>query len=118
VQLRADNPDLQYTLPEAGFMLWSDNWCIPKNAAHKTNAEKLINFYFDPENAAELEDYVNYISPVVGAKDKLLANDPDVANNPLIFPDDATRARSKAFMALTEEQETKYNEAFQKVMGA
>ncbi len=118
VQLRADNPDLQYVLPDAGYPLWSDNWCIPKNAAHKENAEKLINFYFDPENAATLEDYVNYISPCVGAKEKLLAQDPDVANNPLIFPDDATRAKAKAFMALTEEQETKYNDMFQKVMGA
>ena len=54
----------------------------------------------------------------MGAKEQLLAQDPDVANNPLIFPDDATRAKAKAFMALTEEQETKYNDAFQKVMGA
>lgn len=118
VQLQPDNPDLQYVLPDAGIIQWSDNFCIPKNATHKANAEKLINFYYDPKVAAGVEDSVNYISPVVGAKEVLLSEDPDIANNQLIFPDEATREKAHAFMSLTEDQETKYNDAFQKVMGA
>ena len=49
VQLQADNPDLGYTLPDTGHMLWSDNFVIPNLAQHKKNAETLINYYYDPE---------------------------------------------------------------------
>ncbi len=111
VQLQADNPDLQYVLPDAGIMQWSDNFCIPVRAKHKTNAETLINYYYDPKIAAEVEDYVNYISPVVGAKEALLASDPEVANNQLIFPDASTRARAHVFRGVTAEEETRYNAA-------
>lgn len=118
VQLQLDNPNLQYVLPDAGCTLWSDNWVIPKGVKHKKNAEMLINFYFQPDIAAEVADYVNYISPVVGAKDALLADDPDVANNPLIFPDDTVMSRAKVFMALDEDQETRYSAAFAQLMGS
>src|SRR4029079_17710814 len=94
VQLQADNPALGYVLPPTGHMIWSDNFVIPNQAQHKKNAETLINYYYDPAVMAEVEDYVNYISPVVGSKAVLLKQDPDVANNQLIFPSDATMAKS------------------------
>ena len=118
VQLQADNPNLKYVLPEAGCTLWSDNFVIPKGTPHKKNAELLINFYYDPKIAAEVADYVNYISPVVGAKDELVKTDPDVANNPLIFPSDEVMKRAKVFMALDEDQEKRYSAAFAKLMGS
>jgi spermidine/putrescine transport system substrate-binding protein len=118
VQLQADNPALAYVLPQTGHMLWSDNFVIPNKAQHKKNAEKLINFYYQPEIMAEVEDYVNYISPVVGADKVLEKTDPAVAKNPLIFPNAEVLGRSHGFMALTEEQETKYNQAFQSLIGA
>lgn len=117
VQLQPDNPDLQYVLPEAGYPLWSDNFVIPKHAANKANAEKLINYYYQPDVAAQVADWVNYISPVNGAKEALLAEDPEVAENPLIFPDDQTLSRSQVFMPLDEDQEARYSAAFAKLMG-
>jgi spermidine/putrescine transport system substrate-binding protein len=118
VQLQADNPNLKYVLPEAGCTLWSDNFVIPKGTPHKKNAELLINFYYDPKIAAEVADYVNYISPVVGAKESLVKSDPDVANNPLIFPSAEVMKRAKVFMALDEDQEKRYSAAFAKLMGS
>jgi spermidine/putrescine transport system substrate-binding protein len=118
VQLQADNPDLGYVLPKTGHMLWSDNFVIPNKAQHKKNAEILINYYYDPEVMAQVEDYVNYIAPVKGAKAALLKQDPDVANNPLIFPNDAVLAQSHVFRGLSEAEETKYNQAFQSLIGA
>jgi len=118
VQLQADNPNLKYVLPKAGCTLWSDNFVIPKGTPHKKNAELLINFYYDPKIAAEVADYVNYISPVVGAKEQLVKTDPDVANNPLIFPSDEVMKRAKVFMALDEDQEKRYSAAFAKLMGS
>ena len=117
VQLRVDNPSLGYVLPDTGHMQWSDNFLIPYAAQHKKNAEILINYYYDPAVMALVEDYVNYIPPVKGAKEALLKTDPTTANNQLIFPSDATLAQSHVFMGLTEAQETKYNKAFQALIG-
>lgn len=118
VQLQPDNPNLQYVLPEAGAPLWSDNFVIPKGAKHKKNAELLINYYYQPDVAAEVADWVNYISPVEGAKEALLEADPEVADNPLIFPSEEIMSRAQVFMPLDEDQEERYSAAFAKLMGA
>lgn len=117
VQLKADNPHLGYVLPTTGHMAWSDNFLIPNLAQHKTNAEKLIDYYYEPKVAAQVADYVNYISPVIGAKEVLLKEDPSVADNPLIFPSDQVRADSHIFRGLTTAEETAYNDAFQALIG-
>jgi spermidine/putrescine transport system substrate-binding protein len=118
VQLKADNPNLGYTLPSTGHMLWSDNFVIPNQAQHKKNAERLIDYYYDPANMALVADYVNYLPPVKGTKEKLVVDDPDVAGNPLIFPSDDVLAASHVFRGLTEEEETRYNQMFQSLIGA
>ncbi len=116
VQLRADNPSLGYTLPDAGFTLWSDNFVIPAMAQHKKNAELLINYYYDPAVMAKVEEYVNYISPVEGVKAVLTKSDPATADNELIFPSDATLAKAQVFRSLTSDEETSFNRQFQSVV--
>ena len=112
VQLRADNPNLGYVLPETGCTLWSDNFVIPALAKHKKNAETLINYYYDPKVMAKVVDYVNYISPVKGTKEVLAVLDPAIAKDTLIEPDAATLQRAHVFRGLTAAEETKYNAAF------
>ena len=46
-----------------------------------------------------VEDWVNYICPVKGAKEALIANDPQIADNPLIFPSDADLANAACLQA-------------------
>ena len=118
VQLQADNPSLGYTLPSSGHMIWSDNFVIPNKAKHKKNAEILINYYYDPKVMAKVVDYVNYIAPVKGAKEALLKDDPEVAKNELIFPSQEVLARSHTFRGLTEDEETRYNQQFEDLIGA
>jgi spermidine/putrescine transport system substrate-binding protein len=118
VQLKADNPKLGYALPSTGHMIWSDNFVIPNQAQHKKNAEKLIDYYYDPQVMAQVADYVNYIPPVKGTKEALTADDPEIADNPLIFPTDEGLAASHVFRGLSEEEETKYNKMFQSLIGA
>jgi spermidine/putrescine transport system substrate-binding protein len=113
VQLQADNPKLGYALPSTGHMIWADNFVIPNKAQHKQNAEKLINYYYDPAVMAKVVDYVNYISVVKGAKQILVKVDASVADNSLIFPNDAVLAKAHVFRGLSEAEETKYNKAFQ-----
>ena len=85
VQLQADNPHLKWNLPESGGDIWTDNMLIPKGGDVYT-ASVYMNFVYDPKIAAEIEDYVNYICPVQGAKQVLLKKDPAIAKNALIFP--------------------------------
>lgn len=118
VQLKADNPALGYALPSTGHMIWSDNFVIPNQAKHKKNAETLINFYYDPEVFAPVAAWVNYIPPVKGTREALTADDPETADNELIFPNEEVRGRSHVFRGLSEEEETNYNEQFQSLIGA
>ncbi len=116
VQLRADNPALGYSLGETGIPMFSDNFVIPNLAQHKLNAEKLINYYYDPAVMALVADYVNYIPPVAGTKQVLVKKDPSVANNELIFPSDEVLSRAQVFRALTAQEETDFNRQFQAVV--
>ncbi|MGR6317348.1 spermidine/putrescine ABC transporter substrate-binding protein [Micromonospora soli] len=118
IQLGFENENIKFVQPESGVMLWSDNMLVPNKASHKANAEELINYYYDPAVAAKLAAYVNYICPVQGARAEMEKIDPDLAKNPLIFPDDATLSKSKVFMALDEKQEKEYETKFQQVIGA
>ncbi len=118
VQLKADNPDLVYRLPPAGYTLWSDNFVIPVRTQHKKNAETLINYYYDPAVAAQVADAVNYITPVVGTQAILAKKDPAIAKNELIFPTSVTLSKAKGFMELDAAQEKRYSAAFAKLSGA
>ncbi|GAA3766490.1 polyamine ABC transporter substrate-binding protein [Streptomyces chiangmaiensis] len=118
VQLQADSPDVDYIIPDSGYMTSTDNMLIPNKARHKANAERLIDFYYELDQAAALAAYVNYVSPVDGVKPYLEKIDKDAANNPLILPDKAMAAKSHAFRSLTQKEETAYEEKFAKLTGA
>ncbi|MGW3323330.1 polyamine ABC transporter substrate-binding protein [Streptomyces virginiae] len=118
IQLQAGNPDIKYAIPAPGYITSSDNLLVPAKARHKANAEKLIDFYYEPEIAAQLAAYISYVCPVEGVKDELAKIDPELADNPLIVPDKAMAAKAHAFRSLTSEEETAYEEKFAKLIGA
>jgi spermidine/putrescine transport system substrate-binding protein len=116
-QLNAEAGDnWEFALPEKGGTLWSDNFVIPMGSSRKANAEKLINYYYEPEVAAEVAAWVNYITPVVGAKEAAVKIDPKPAENQLIFPDAKTLSKAHIFRTLSPAEEQKYQTAFQKVI--
>jgi spermidine/putrescine transport system substrate-binding protein len=118
VQLQSDNKNIRFVHPKEGFMLWTDNMMVPVGAPHAYTAEVFMNYIYQPQVEAPIEDYVNYVPPVKGTKEALLEIDPSVAKNTLIFPDAKTLARAKAFKQLSPDEENKLNTAFQKVIGA
>ncbi|MEU1597509.1 spermidine/putrescine ABC transporter substrate-binding protein [Streptomyces sp. NPDC005708] len=118
VQLQADSPDIDYIIPASGYMTSTDNMLVPNRARHKANAERLIDFYYQPDQAAALAGYVNYVSPVDGVKPYLEKIDENAAHNPLILPDKAMAAKSHPFRSLTQKEETAYEEKFAKLTGA
>jgi spermidine/putrescine transport system substrate-binding protein len=108
-----------FAIPESGGTLSGDNMMIPSTvtAEAKANAEKLINWYYDPAIAAEVAAYVNYLTPVKGAQAEMEKINPDLAKSEYIFPSDATLKNLSVFRALTPAEETKWSEAFQKASG-
>ncbi|MEV5338070.1 spermidine/putrescine ABC transporter substrate-binding protein [Streptomyces sp. NPDC052676] len=118
VQLKADSPDVDFLIPDSGYMTSTDNLLVPNKARHKTNAERLIDYYYEPRPAARLAAYINYVCPVDGVKEELAKIDEDAANNPLILPDKAMAAKSRAFRSLSAKEETAYEEKFAKLTGA
>ncbi len=117
IQLKADNPELDFVIPEEGAILWSDNMLIPQKPRTAYGAEQFMNYVYDPEVAARIAAYVNYVTPVEGTKEILAAKDPKLAENPLIFPDEETLGRLSGYPNLTVEEEQQMNESFQAVVG-
>ncbi len=108
----------EFVMPEAKGLIWSDNFMVPIGATHKTNAEKLMDFYYDPDVAAEVAAYVNYVCPVVGAREAMEKIDPDLVDNPLIFPTEEFLSLSSTERAMSVEEETQFQNMFQQVIGA
>ncbi|GAB3666095.1 spermidine/putrescine ABC transporter substrate-binding protein [Nocardioides korecus] len=117
IQAQFDNPDIKFVVPEEGLSLWSDNMLVPNLAQHESNAEKWIDYYYDPEVAARLAAYVNYICPVVGAQDAMAKIDKSLVENKLIFPSEDDLKDTFAFMALDDKQTKQYEGDWSDVTG-
>jgi spermidine/putrescine transport system substrate-binding protein len=118
VQLQSDNPNLRFAFPEEGAMMFTDNLMMPAKVEHPYAAETMMNYLYDPEVAAKLCAYVNYISPVQGTKPILEKSDPGIASNELIFPPDDVRNNMHPYPTFTTREEQKMYEAMAKVTGA
>jgi spermidine/putrescine transport system substrate-binding protein len=117
IQAQFDNPDIKFVTPEEGLSLWSDNMIIPNQATHQANAEEWINYYYEPEVAAKLAAWVNYICPVQGAQQEMEKIDPSLVDNQLIFPDEKTLSQTFDFMPLDDRQTTQYEGDWSDVTG-
>ena len=118
IALQYDNPNVKWVVPEEGLHLWSDNMEVPNKATHKTNAEKLMNYYYDPMVAARVAAWVNYICPVDGAQEAMKKVDASLVDNPLIFPDEQMLAKTWSFKDLDEKTRQRYETEYTKVTGS
>ncbi|GAA1434298.1 spermidine/putrescine ABC transporter substrate-binding protein [Streptomyces thermospinosisporus] len=121
IQLQADDPDIEFVVPEEGAELWSESLMIPNLARHKANAELLIDHYYDPEVAAELAAWVNYVCPVPAAQDVLASSDDEetaaLAEDPLIFPDAAMRERLAIARDIEPGERQEFARRWNKIVG-
>ena len=112
-ELEGTDVEVDYVIPEEGTNLWVDGWVIPKNAKHKENAEKWINFLCRPDIAAKNFEYITYTTPNVGAL-KLLP--PEYTENKAVFPDmSEVLKKGEVFSYLGEQDEAKYNDRWKKI---
>ncbi|BBX69875.1 polyamine ABC transporter substrate-binding protein [Mycolicibacterium psychrotolerans] len=117
VQLQADNPDLQFVVPDSGATTFVDTMVIPYTTQNQKAAEAWINYVYDRANYAKLVAFVQYVPVLSDMTEELEKVDPAAAKNPLINPSKETLANSKGWAALTDEQTQEYNTAYAAVTG-
>ena len=115
VQLLPDNPNLKWAIPKDGGMIWTDNMFIPVGGSVPT-ASTYMNYVYDPAVAAKIAAYINYVTPVNGAKEELAKTSPELANNQLIFPTEETLSQVKQFDSAALDNE-EYITLWQGVLG-
>jgi spermidine/putrescine transport system substrate-binding protein len=116
VQLQADNPDIEFRMPTEGCILWSDNMEIPVGAPNPTAAEAFMNYVYDPNNQATIAAYNSYVTPVDGVQEVFQKTNPDLVNDPLIFPTDDFTKNCSTQPNLTGQEEQTVTRAFEGVL--
>ncbi len=117
-QLSAENDGkFQFAIPESGGTISADNFIVPSTSTRVADTSKLINYYYEPEVAAKVAAYVNYITPVQGAQAAMEKIAPELVSNELIFPTAATQKLLHVFRNMTPAEETEFTDAFQKATG-
>jgi spermidine/putrescine transport system substrate-binding protein len=111
-------PEIAFTLPDEGGILWTDNMAIPIRADNPVDAMAFMNFVYEPKIAAQIADFVWYVCPVPAARPVVLhsLDDPDVGNSPLVFPTGQDLAKTHKYKVFSgPEEETRWNEIFQPI---
>jgi spermidine/putrescine transport system substrate-binding protein len=91
-QVRKENPDVRFFVPEEGTIISCDDLVIPKSARQPGLAHALINFLHDPRVAAENSNFIYYLCP---NKDAYPLLNPEIRENPGIFLKPEIMARSE-----------------------
>jgi spermidine/putrescine transport system substrate-binding protein len=112
LQAQLTNPNIKFVAPEEGLLIWSDDFLVPTASQHGAQAAHLINWFYQPDVAAKVAAWVNYICPVAGAQEQMMKIDPDLALSPLIFPDAAILDRSFQFPALSKADDSRLRAQF------
>lgn len=99
---------LKFVIPKEGGVIWTDNLVILKEAKNPVSAMQLMDFYYQPDMAAKLTEYINYISPVPAAQQvveadaaKATGSDKtylqDIATSSATFPKASTYAKTTSY---------------------
>lgn len=107
----------KFVVPDAGATLFIDSFCMPESTQAADQVHTLIDYYYEPEIAAEVAAYVQYVTPVAGAREAMAEIDEELAENTLIFPDEAMSAKVFDMRAMTAAEDNRYSQAYQKVLG-
>lgn len=117
VQLQADNPDLQFIVPETGGDWFIDTMVIPYTTQNQKGAEAWIDYVYDRANFAKLIAFTQFVPVLSDMTDELAKIDPKLAGNPLINPPADILAKLKSWAALTDEQTQEFNSLYAAVTG-
>ncbi|MFG6194851.1 PotD/PotF family extracellular solute-binding protein [Nonomuraea sp. JJY05] len=120
---------VKFVVPQEGGTIWTDNMLIPKNAANPVDALMLMDYLYQPAVAAELDEFIQYVTPVPAVQDLLREKAKtakgkdkksleDMVDSPLMFPTEADYAKLHNYTQLTTQQEQVFNPIFQSITQA
>jgi spermidine/putrescine transport system substrate-binding protein len=108
----------EFVKPADGALLWIDNMLIPANSANPAGALELMDWYYKPEIAQMVTEYVLYMSPVPAVQ-QLIADHAkqetgdyatqldETANNTMLWPDQELLSQVSLGRNLTTDDESK-----------
>jgi spermidine/putrescine transport system substrate-binding protein len=118
----SNGSNLQFVVPEEGGTIWTDNMMIPKTAANPVDAMMMMDYFYRPQVAADLTEFINYVTPVPSTKNLIAkhaaASTGDdkktleaILTSPLVYPTAADLAKLKRYPSLksADEQKTYQN---------
>ncbi len=82
--------NLDYVIPKEGSIIWFDLLAIPADAPHPDNAHALIDYLLRPEVAARITNHTFFAN---GNRASFELLDPEIANDPSIYPPPAVMQR-------------------------
>jgi spermidine/putrescine transport system substrate-binding protein len=100
-----------FVLPAEGTIVWVDAMTIPAASKNRAAAYAFINFILDPEVGAQLSNYIAYATPNEAS---LPLVDPEMREDPRIYPAEAQLAGS-AMLEDVEEATTLYDQIWTRV---
>ena len=126
-QLQLDNPGLKFVVPEEGGILWVTPMEILRTAVHPTDAHAFLDFVYHPDIAAEITEWVAYVTPVPAVQDIVRKHATEatgsdrsylhtLAESPLVFPTADMLANLHSYKVLTPQEESTWNNLFTQVL--
>jgi spermidine/putrescine transport system substrate-binding protein len=120
---------VKFVVPEEGGTIWTDNMLIPKGAANPVDALMLMDYLYQPAVAAELDEFIQYVTPVPAVQDLLREKAKtakgedkkaleDMVDSPLMFPTEADYAKLRGYTPLTNKTQQVFNPIFQSITQA
>jgi spermidine/putrescine transport system substrate-binding protein len=109
-----ENENAEWRMPTEGCVLWSDNMVVPVGAPNVGAAFGWMDFVYQPEVAADLTEYITYVSPVDGVQDLLRKSNPQLAKDPLVFPSEEFQRNCSSQVSPPDVEQV--NEAWQAVI--
>ena len=91
---------IQYSNVKEGGLLWFDVMAVPKDAPHPQAAMKWINYVSDPKVSAAITNEIFYPTANSAARQFVV---PSIANDPNIYPSDATLAKMSLMKPVSPE---------------
>ncbi|MCL2092253.1 MAG: spermidine/putrescine ABC transporter substrate-binding protein [Micrococcales bacterium] len=117
-QLNVAEDRFDWAFPEDGSTIWIDSLVVPTTSDRLEEAQKLVDYYYDPVVAAAVAAYVQYVTPVDGVREEIAKIDPTLVDNELIFPSEETMTNTVVFRPLTPEEDARYSAMFLEAIGS
>jgi spermidine/putrescine transport system substrate-binding protein len=106
---------LQFTVPDEGAIIWTDNMCIPVGVQNPVDAITMMDYVYKPDIQALIEEYNGYICPVPASQAIIAKTDPDTAKSELVFPSADLISRLHTYRVLTDAEQLQWNSLFEPI---